>query len=176
MLEELKEIAVGDMLTIDNADVLEMTDAEDFTVLGVKVYTQDEGDVIIIDLETHCLIAHTLGGEPRYYVVEKAASGSPDELEDDGFRLVLKDDSMPSKFYSGRNGGEILYKAKHGPVYGMNVERDDVPPEEEASEIAVCEYRGKTKSKPLSVVMLERLDEHYALYQGLQISEASIIL
>lgn len=176
MLEELKEIAVGDMLTIDNADVLEMTNAEDFTVLGVKSYTQDEGDVIMIDLESHFLVAHTLDGEPRYYVVEQASAGSPEDLEDDGFRLALKDESMPRKLYSGRNDREIPYKAKHGPVYGLNVERDDNPPDEEAGDIAVCEYRGKTKAKPLSVIFLERLDEHYTLYLGLQIGEANILL
>lgn len=176
MLEELKEIEVGEMLTVDHADVLEFTGGDDFTVASVKAYTQDEGDVAVIDLDGFHLIAHTLDGEPRYYVTELAASGEVNDLEDDGFRLVLKDDSMPKKLYSGRNDREIPYKAKYGPVYGMNVERDDNPPEEEADDIAVCEYRSKAKTKPLSVVFLERLDAHYNLYRGFQIGEASILL
>lgn len=176
MLEELKEIAVGEMLTIDNPDVLELTGTEDFTVVCVKSYTQDEGDVLIIDLDLYYLVAHTLLGEPRYYLVERTSSGTPDNLEDDGFRLILRGEAMPRKLYSGRNDHEITYIAKHGPVYGMNVERDDSPPEIEPGDISICGYRGKTKIKLMSVILLERLDDCYTLYQGFQISEANILL
>lgn len=176
MLEELKEIAVGEMLTVDNEDVLEFTTAEDFTVVNVKAYSQDEGEVAIVDLDGYYLIAHTLDGEPRYYVTELAASGEADDLEEGGFRLALKDDSMPKKLYSGRNDREIPYKAKYGPVYGLNVERDDNPPDDDPGDIAVCEYRGKTKVKQLTTVFLERLDDHYNVYLGFQISEGSILL
>lgn len=176
MIEDLKEINVGDMITIDNEDVLELTNIEDFTILNVKSYTQEEGDVIIINLESHFLIAHTLNGEPKYCFLEKVANGSLSTIEDDGFRIIVKDESMPNKLYYGRNDREIAYRAKHDPVYGMNIERDDDPTDEEAGEISICEYRGKTKIKSLSVIMLERLDDQYIIYQGLQISEANILL
>ncbi len=176
MLEELKEITINDMLTIDNEDVLEFTETEDFTIAGVKSYSQDEGDMVIIDLESHFLIAHTLNDEPRYYIVEQAACGSPDDLEDGGFRLIIKNEMMPRKLYSGRNDREIIYFAKYEPIYGMNVERDDSSLDESAGEVSICEYKGRTKIKSLSVILLERLGEKYKLYQGLQISEASILL
>jgi hypothetical protein len=176
MLEELKEITVGSMLTIDNTDVLELTDTEDFTVVSVKAYSQDEGDIAMINMENYYLIAHTLNGEPRYYVAERISSGRAEDLEDDGFRMVIKDDSMPNKLYYGRKDREIAYRAKNGPVYSMNIERHDGTSEDEPSDVAVCEYRGKTKVKLLSFILLERLDDRYAVYQGLQISESNILL
>ena len=175
MLEELKEIAQGEMLTIDNNEVKEFTGQDDFTVVGVKTYTQEEGDVLVADLDGYYLIAHTLDGEPRYYVTENAAAGDADSLEDDGFRLVQKDDAMPKKLYAGRNDREVPYKAKYGPVYGLSVERDDMPGDD-AGEIAFCEYRGKTKVRQASVVLLERTDGRYTLYQGFQIGESSVVL
>jgi hypothetical protein len=176
MFETIKELADGEMLTIDSPDVRDFTDAEDFEVAGVRSYSQDEGEIVFVDLNGFYLVAHTFAGEPRYYVYELTASGEADQVEDDGFRLASKSDSMPAKVYAGRTGSGVKYKATIGPVYGLNVDRDDAGVTDEAGEIAVCEYRGKTKIRPLGAILIERLDDHLSLYRGLSIAEGSIVL
>jgi len=174
MLEELKELVPGEMLTIDDPDVREFTENEDFNVLGVKIYSQDEGEILFLDLDGYYLVCHTFDGDPRYYIYELNADGDEDDLSDDGFRLVLKDDPLPHKMYAGRNDREVLYKATIGPVYELNVDREDGPEESEGGEIAVCEYR--SKSKHHSHALIELLDTTFRVYQGFQISKNSIVL
>jgi hypothetical protein len=174
IFETLKELAAGDMLTIDDDDAREFTEAEDYEVVAVKLYSQDEGELLLIDLNRFYLAAHSFDGEPRYYLCELNASGDEDELEDDGYRLVLRDDPMPRKLYAGRNDREIPYQATIGPIYNLNVDRDDAPPEEEAGEIAACEYRGKTKN--MTHILIEKLDAIFNVYQGFQISEGNIVI
>jgi len=174
MFEALKELTAGEMLTIDDGDVHEFTDAEDFNVVGVKVYSQDEGEIAFLDLDGFFLVAHTFDGDPRYYVYELNANGDEDELEDEGFRLIVKDEPLPRKLYAGRNDREIPYKATIGPVYELNVDRDDSTEADDAGHVAVCEYRGKTRQ--MTHILIEMLDATFNVYQGFQIAEDSIVL
>lgn len=174
MIEALKELTQNDMLTIDAPEVKEFAEAEDFTVQSVKIYSQDEGEIVFLDLDGIHLVAHDFGGDPKYFVYELASTGTDEDMEDEGMSPVFKDNEpLPRKIWVGRNDREIGYRPKIGPVYELNVDRNDSPPDDEPSEIAVCEYRGKGE---MTHILIEMLDTTLNVYQGFQVRESSILL
>ncbi len=169
MFDVLKDLSPGDAFTIDDPKVFDFTQSEDFEVVEKKLYTGDEGDLLIIDTDGYYLVAHTLAGDPRYYIYEMNLSGTISELEDDGVS-VLNDDGEFRERFSIKGQKPTPLTAVIGPIYGLNLEDTEV----ECTEAACCEYRAKSKHYP--VTLFEKCDTHFNVYQGFRISENSIVI
>lgn len=166
MFETLKELSKKDRFSIDDKNVISMCGEEDFTVHETRLYTQDEGELLIIDVNDYYLIAHNFGGDSRYYFYEINESGTIEDLEELGFRL-LDDDNEYKERFKIKATKPILCKIHYGPIYNLSQDGND-------GEINFCEYR--TSNKQFPVLAMEENEDIITLYQGIRISESNIVI
>lgn len=176
MFEELKEIPIGSMLSIDDPEAIQFTEYEDYRVIGVEVYSHEEsGELVILDLDGFYLIVHTFQGSPRYHLYELSSSGYEEDLNKDGFRLVFREENMPKFIIVGRNTKENAYKNLTGSISGLILERNENnSSESDHNDITISEYRGK--SKTMTHIFLQKNDDNFTLFQGIKIDKGTIIL
>lgn len=170
MFESLKKITPATPLTLDDERANALTQKKDFESGRTRVYGQDEGEIVLIDLDEFCLVAHTFCGDPRYYVVEEGASGSLRSIETAGFPLLAGENDFRERSRLRLGGKVVGCKSHCGPVYGLTPDcGTDSPP----YEVAVCEYLTGSKQYPYMFALKE--DGGYTVYQGVRIPESGIV-
>lgn len=171
MHTELKELLVGDQLSIDDKNVHALTHQEDFSIQSITIYSQEEGEVVIVTIaDDTYLISHTLNGDPRYYVYELTYHGEIEEIEEEGIKVLDNDDQFKRRTKIKLGTDVILCKAIHDPLYEVNIESGQDPD----SSISVCEYKTSCKNYPFMFV--ETIDDFINVYQGIRIQQTSIVI
>jgi hypothetical protein len=181
MFESLKELSVKDSITIDDSKVKEFTEAEDYDIVNIKTYSCEEGEIVILELDNnYFMIAHTLSGDPRYYIYELNLSGTCEDLEDDGMSILNREGELKSRIAMRVNIGirnriNLTLIATYGPIYGLTMDRNDQSPDDDFVELNFCEYKGRSKKHYRSTAV-EQCDNIFNVYQGFRFSEKSIVL
>lgn len=171
MYDDIKELRSGNKISVDHPGVFALTQQEDFEVRGVRVFSQDDGEIVMVELDEFHLVAHTLTGDPRYYMYEEYASGTAAALDEEGLH-PLDGEEFRARMRVKAGGKAVQCKAVNGPVYGLAVDRDDRGGD--AQEVGCCEYRTSWKHHPLLLVVRE--DDRLVAYRGLRVPEDSIVL
>lgn len=156
MIEELKGLAAGDLITIDDDRVTAQADSKDHEVTAVRTYSHENGEYVHVELDGFGLAAHSLAGDPRYYFVE----------EHGGDVGGLDGGELPEKVTLTLNAKRLRYLiAAEGASDGMAAEDD--------TEISFAAYRGK---QPLSALLVELSDEGPRAFLGFRVRESSVLL
>lgn len=159
MLDEIKKLKPGDLITIDDPGVARYANARDHEVTAVRGYTHDEGEFAAVDLDGFTLVAHTFAGDPQYFFTE-------DMDEDDVDGLA---DELPTKIWTTHQGKRSRHQvAAYGVVESL------VSDDQSGSEMSLGVYRGKIK--PFNTVVVEAADGEFVLHRGFRIRESAIIL
>jgi hypothetical protein len=170
IFETIKDLRTGDQLTIDDDEARQFTHQEDYEVSGVRILSQDEGEVVYVHLGgVATLVAHTLGGDPRFYLYEHNFHGPVEDMENEGM-IILDDDNdfrQRGKLKTGTNKS-ITLRCGHGPVYDLTNDNDcdDV--------VSVCEYRSSCKVYPFMLV--EVASDTVSVFQGIRIAHTSLVV
>lgn len=161
MFNDLKELHIGEMISIDGKKVNKLTGNQDFTVSNIRLYSQEEGEIIFIDLENFYLVGHTFEGFPNYFFYE----------ENDDLYEIFKNDEFSPKIKTYKNNKMFVYKIVTEPFYNLIPE---LPLDEDVCEISCCEYI--SNSKFLSHVLIEKIDTNLTLYHGFKINKTNILI
>lgn len=172
MYDDIKELRSGTKISVDHPGVFALTQQEDFEVRGVRVFAQDDGEVVMVEMDDFYLVAHTLTGDPRYYVYEEYATGTASAMDEEGLHPLDGEGEFRPRMRVKAGGKAVPCKAVNGPVYGLAVERDDRGGD--AQDVSCCEYRTGWKQHPMLLMMRE--DDQLAAYRGLRVPEDSIVL
>lgn len=173
MYDHLKELGAGDKFSVDHPAARTLTSQDDYEVRNVRLYTQEEGELLVLELEDHILIAHTLCGDPRYYVYEECVHGSIGDLDEEGVSPLDTGNEFRQRMKVRVGGKVVAAKAVCGPVYEMVVERNDTSGED-PFEVACCEFRTNSKQHPFLLVV--RQDDRLEVYQGVRVPEDALVL
>lgn len=147
MLEKIKSLALGDMITIDDPNIL--TEQEDYSVENIYHYQSDDSEFIIIDTDNYqSIIIHTLDSETRYFICECCEDI---ESEDEAVTIIKGED-------------EVLYI-----LFNENILSN------QDEEIEILEFKSESEVFPfLFLGCLE--DEIKYAYQAVEIPEDNIII
>jgi hypothetical protein len=171
MHTKLKELQIGDQLSIDDKNVHALTHQEDFIIQSITVYSKEEGEVVLIAIaDDTYLISHTLNGDPRCYVYELNYHGFIEDVEDEGIKVLDNDDQFKLRTKIKLGTESIACKTLNDPLYDVTVEvgRDaDLA-------ISVCEYKTSCKNYPF--MFAEAIDDFINIYQGIRIQQTSIVI
>lgn len=161
MLDLLRKLKPGRLITIDSPRVKVKAASDDLEVLAVRFYSHPEdGHVAFLDFpDDQCLVVHDLGGGEKAYFMELAET---DDLEPSMAEF-------PPRVWVRSGGREVCYRqTTFGSVYGFADEKDDDSP-----EASFCEFAAKGKGgQALAVVT----DAEAALWVGFRVQRSSIIL
>lgn len=160
MMEELKELQEDSVVFFTNEEAVELFDGEEMRVTGVKVYSTDDGEMVVVEMDEFYLVAHNFQSEEAYYVYRLVDSG--EDLEDEGYKF-LKDDGDFCQRIAIRNEegkAQVYHHSDVGPLYGVT--RDD-------AEVSLCEFQ--SNSADLTHILIEKDDDGASIMQGFEISE-----
>lgn len=171
MYAALKDLTIGDQLSIDDKSVFGLTRQEDFEVMSSTLYSQEEGEVLIMEIsDDFFLIAHTLNGDPRYYIYELNYDGSIEDVEEEGIRLLDSSNEFKARTKIKVGTKSITCKTLFDPVYDLIVESDssiDQP-------VSLACY--KTSSKTYPYLFAEVIGDFMSVYQGIRIQQTTIVI
>lgn len=161
MLDLLRKLKPGRLITIDSPRVKVKAASDDLEVLAVRFYSHSEdGHVAIVEFpDDQALVVHDLGGEEKAYFMEL---GESEDLEPSMAEF-------PARVWVHCGGRDVCYRqTTFGSVCGFSDERDD-----ESPEASFCEYLAKGKGgHALAVVS----DADAAFWVGFRIQRSSVIL
>lgn len=171
MHTQLKELQIGDQLSIDDKSVHALTHQEDFTIQSLTIYAQEEGEVIIAAIaDDTYLISHTLNGDPRYYIYELTYHGLIEDVEEEGIKVLDNDNQFKPRTKIKLGTEIIACKSINDPLYDVTIEIG----QDADSAISVCEYKTSCKNYPF--MFAEAIDDLINIYQGIRIPSTSIVI
>lgn len=167
MIEDLKKLSIDSLITIDNDEVKEFTGEEDFNILNIKNYSHENGELVILEFDYFCLIAHDYEGEARYFLTELLEEG-----ENLGY---LDNEEFPESLYLEYS--QIEYEiSKLGVVDDMLLEQDYSDLGASYSEFDFCEYTTEEKNIWYTHVFLESMENFLRVFHGFEINEKDIVI
>src|SRR5690348_3320483 len=118
MIESLKKLSSGDLITIDNEKSKDMSGQEDFEITDIRSFTTEDGECIIITLEDYVLISHTLHGDEKYFFYE---------IDDSIFDAIYEDDeelpteiSILDEHETGEDDETVFFMTEESPYTIIN--------------------------------------------------------
>jgi diphthamide synthase subunit DPH2 len=171
MLEILKELQKGTILEFSNEDIIDFIESDQIGVSNVSVIQSDDDmELIIVEMDYFYLIAHNFDTDPRYYLYQMLDSGDIEDLEQNGYLFLNDDSDFRSKIVNREEGKAHVYKhSEIGAVYDL-IGND----EEEETSVAICEYISSSHHLSHMLVLMAN-EETLKVFQGFEISEEDII-
>jgi hypothetical protein len=168
MIDELKEIEDGSLITFDNEEISALT-SDPIAVSSVKICNSEDNEIVIVGMEMdeYCLVAHNFDTDPRYFFYQTFDAGSAEELENDGYYFLTEEQDFRNKIVCRDDTRGHVYKhSEIGAVYEMVVATDD----DDEEIISVCEYTSNTHEMT-HMLVIKREDDDLIILQGFEISE-----
>jgi hypothetical protein len=166
MIEELKNLQPEDTILFTDEQVLEFFEEEELTVTCVKVYSIDEAEMVIVEMEDLFLIAHNFQEDEKLFAYQLVNKGSPSDLEEEGFKFLSEDDDFRHKIVIREDGKAYSYRpSETGAIYNLNLENGD------SQETSICEFL--SSSARLNQIIIEYDGENARILQGIEINEES---
>lgn len=174
MIEEIKELNPDDTITIEDESVEEFTGQTTFTVSEVRIYSNDDCEIVLVGLDEFYLIIHSVENNPRYFMYELQESGTVEDLIEEGYNYINDDDDFRKKIVIREEGKTNIFKhSELGAIYDLNVDRDDEA-EQEPYSVSICEYISNNAYMPN--IFIERVDDDANIFTGFEIEEDVIEL
>lgn len=148
MIDSIKNLNEGDMISLDSAKIRNFTNQEDFSVNETNVYELDAGELVMVKLDNHFLAAHDLSGYVRYFLYE---------LHDVERQLRKCGRQIKLDFGNRRI------------AYTKNEEYQTT----DHTETMIYEYTSKSYCNALLVKVC---DEEAEIYRGFEINEKDIVI
>ena len=155
MLETLKKLTASKMISLDDENIFNFTNNEDFTIESTELYQSEDSELLLLQINENYLIAHTLQDDPRYFIFEECAIDAINNLDD-----------IPSEMEISK--GEEMQLFEQQEVYSGLMDGDQ--------EICVYEYecRDERLISAITILVFDSID-HLKL-QGFEIDEKSIVI
>lgn len=170
MIEELKELQSDDIIILLEDEAIEFTGMEEMTVTGVRVYTSDDSELVMVEMDDFYLVAHNFQSEEQYFIYQLVDEGDVSDLEDNGYKFLNEDDDFRHKIVNREEGkAHVFTHSETGAIYGLTKTRDD---EGDDQEVSLCEY--KSNSAQYNHILIEQEDGHTRICQGFEITEFEI--
>lgn len=155
MIELLKELQSGEMITIDHDGVKELANSEDLTITDISCYEVEDGQVCVVSLDQFTLIAYEVADVVRYFFYE-----------------ILDDGRGKNKYF--RNGEfvrQFKVQLDDKKTAFMRVEECPLVTEDEAAYF--CQYKSESYFDSIMVTISE---DHWFVYLGMEIEEQHILI
>lgn len=170
MIDELKNLKVEDTIFFPNDQVADFFEEEELTVTGIKTYSSDDAEMVIVEMDEFYLVVHNFESEEKCFAYQLVTEGNTGDLEDEGYKFLNDDDDFRHKIVIREEGKTFIYHPSDaGAIYGLTRERTDNDSEEEPQEVAICEYIAN--SARLEHILIEREDDNAYILQGFEIGE-----
>jgi hypothetical protein len=168
MIEELKNTQVEDNIILLDEQVMDFFEEEKLTVTGVSVYSSDDAEMIIIEMDEFYLVAHSFESEERYFAYQLIDEGDTNDLEGEGYKFLNDDNDFRHKIVIREDGKAFVYHPSDtGAIYGINKERSDGDDFTEPQEVSICEF--VSSSARLKNILIKREDDYAYIMQGFEI-------
>ena len=154
MIDQLKKLQNGDMITIDHDSTREVAGSEDLSVGEVTYHELDDGEVVIVQLEDFVLGGYRVADLSRYFFYE-----------------VLDEGKGKTKYY--RNEEFVKQIKIQTDTRTTFVISDECPLVTEDESIRFCQYNSESYYDSLMVVLYEK---KWIIYMGFEIQEEQIII
>lgn len=164
MIDQLKEIEKGTFFAFNNEEVISLAETDEAEVSSVKLYSTDENELVVIELDETYLVAHDFDTDPRYFFYQILDSGAIEDLENDGYYFLNEEQDFRNKIVCRDDSRGHIYKhSEVGIVYDME--------DHEEETISICEYI--SNSHELSHILVIKNDEedNLLILQGIEINE-----
>ena len=154
MIENLKNLQPGDMITIDDDAARVLTSNDDFTIKKIQCHACDGEDIIIVCLDGYSLVGSTLSGNILFAICEQYDEGDGYFDKENGCFLET------INLLGGE--GSISYRATTEGVYS---ESEYVP--------SFCEYEADDY---FNFILAEKTSSSILIRRGFTIPEHSIVI
>lgn len=169
MIDELKNLQVEDTIFFTNDQAIDFFEEEELSVTGIKIYSSDDSEMVIVEMDEFFLVAHNFESDEKFFAYQLIAEGETGELEDEGYKFLNDDDDFRHKIAIREDGMTVVYHPSDaGAIYGLSKEKTDSD-SDEPNEVAICEY--VTNSELLEYILIEREDDCASIMQGFEIEE-----
>ena len=155
MIEQLKELRKGDMITIDHDGVQDLANAEDLTITDVALYEVEDGQICSLTLDQFTLLAYEVADVSRYFFYETLDEGS------------------------GKNKycrkGEFVRQFKM-PIEDKRtafVMVEECPLVTEDESMSFCQYKSESY---YDSIMVATAEDQWVIYIGIELEEQQILL
>lgn len=167
MIEELKALQPDDVIFLSEDDVIDFTGTDELTVTGVRVYTSEDNELVMVEMDDFYLVAHNFQTDEQYFIYQLVDEGEVSDLEENGYKFLNDDDDFRHKIVNREDGkAHVFVHSETGAVYGMTKTRDD---DGEDQEVSLCEYR--SQSARYSNILIEQEEGFTRICQGFEIGE-----
>jgi hypothetical protein len=174
MIEELKNLQAEDTIIFKHDQVIDLFEGEEMTVTGVRVYTSDDCEMVVVEMDEFYLVAHNFQSDEMCFVYHLVDEGDIGSLEDTGYKLLNEDDDFRHKIVIRDEGKTLVYHhSDTGAIYGLTRERID-DESGEPQEVSLCEF--KSNSSRMNYILIEREDEYAQIMQGFEVKKKYIEL
>lgn len=160
MFGKIRKLNINDFISIDNKKVNNI-ESQDFKITSVKIFSSDDIEIAIIDLNLYSLFISSIEEEINAYFCE-----------------IYSENKKSKHFKDGEFAEQISLKKQNfdimedGCLYDLNVEKDDSKSEEHYASIAIYSTIKKSFNNMLA---LEKLGDYVRTYYGFKIKDKQII-
>lgn len=163
MLEDIKEIQPEDVLHFTEESAIDFLGEEELSVSEVRNYTQDDNELIVVEMDEFCLVVHNFQSEEKYFLYSIIDEGSVEDLEDGGFKLFNENDEFRHKIVNREEGKTHVFRhSEVGAIYEMT--------KDESEESSLCEYT--SSSAQFDHILVERNENKTRIMHGFEIDES----
>jgi len=167
MIEELKNLQPEDTITFTDDQVIDFFEGEELTVTRVRVYSSDDAEMVVVEMDEFYLVAHNFESDEKCFVYQLVDEGNTADLEDEGYKFLNEDDDFRHKIVIREDGKAFVYHPSDtGAIYGLTRERADNDSSEEPQEVSICEF--VSLSARLGNILIEREDDCAYIMQGFE--------
>lgn len=175
MIEEFKNLKTEDTVVFVDEDVTDFLEHEELTVTGVRIYSLDDTEMVIVEMDEFYLVAHNFESEEKLFIYQLVDEGTTWGLEEEGFKFLNEDDDFRHKVVIREDGKSFVYHPSDtGAIYGLTRELNDEDNEGEPQEVSICEFY--SSSARLNQILIEREDDKACILQGFEITEDAFYL
>ena len=169
MIDQLKEMGDGDLITITNEDAIDFVETDQSEIVFIKTCATDDNEFVILELNDFYLVSHNFDTDPRYYIYQILNSGSVEDLEQDGYFFLTEDMEFRSKIVNKEDNKSHTYKhSEVGAVYELTTN-------DESQIESICEYYSSSHCLS-NMLVIKNIDETLLILQGVEISEDELII
>lgn len=162
MIDELRTLEQDDTLIFLSSQACDFTEAEEMIVTEVRSYYNDDGEIVVVEMDDCCLICHNFQSEEQYYLYRLVDEGLTGDLEDEGYKFLNADDDFRSKIIVRDEDARpfVFNHSDTGAIYEIE------------EEVSLCEYAQTGNFLPLrNYIFIEKERDYAKIMKGFEIKE-----
>lgn len=153
MIDDLKQLSAGDMLTLDNDEIYNFTNGQDFYVIETNSYDVENGEIVIIQLDTDfTLVVHNFTSLVKLYIYELYEEHSDD--------VYYRENRFASQIKLEGGAESVVYTR-----IGEGQTTD--------TETVFCEYNSDSY---FNSILIRVSEENTEVFRGFEIGEDDLVI